>query len=166
MDFPAAKPGVMAAPGEAWRCWQVVPAALLLGFAAFTTSLRGMFLIVSKVGGFGGVEDHHLWWFQIWMYYGYTMDVLWIYYGFTVDVLWIYILDVYCIHMYMYTGEIFGDQSKLMIIQEDMVDLWSGLGGLLPLKKGLICAERKGGMTIQYDIIILVSNPPFPIIPL
>jgi hypothetical protein len=30
-----------------WR--QVVLAALLLGFAAFTTSLRGMFLIVSKV---------------------------------------------------------------------------------------------------------------------
>ena len=41
--------------------FQVVLAALLLGFSAFTTALRGIFLIASKVGflvtgvwGFGG----------------------------------------------------------------------------------------------------------------
>ena len=51
---------------------QVVLAALLLGFAAFTTSLRGMFLIVSKVALMVAlmvtlvVED---------------IDVLWMYYG-------------------------------------------------------------------------------------
>ena len=58
VDFPEAPPPatmLVVFPWVGWpspRFFQVVLAALLLGFAAFTTALRGIFLIASKVGSF------------------------------------------------------------------------------------------------------------------
>ena len=76
-----------------WR--QVVLAALLLGFAAFTTSLRGMFLIVSKVEMMadGGFHDHFSG--LSGLRHGCTMDVLFNY----MDILWmIYYGRIWMIH--------------------------------------------------------------------